>query len=150
VIWQSHPLQLGATPSQVYVDGIPQLSSPHLVPRSASDQQIPLSADYAQEIAEVVSSHGEFKFEPRKRVKNAVFLNVKSVVLREGGGLKEIYSSKDASGLKRGEEDGTRVVMRNGRLDCVGLCAMSVEEELEAEVVDLKGGSIAPGLTSIG
>lgn len=80
-----------------------------------------------------------------------MFLNVKSVVTREGGELKEIYSSlKDESGLKMGEEEGTRVVMRNGRLDCVGECVMSVEEELEAEVVDLKGGSIGPGLTSFG
>ena len=25
VIWDSHPLALGATPRQVYIDGIPQL-----------------------------------------------------------------------------------------------------------------------------
>ena len=28
VIWDSHPLALGATPRQVYIDGIPQLEKP--------------------------------------------------------------------------------------------------------------------------
>jgi hypothetical protein len=145
VIWQSHPLQLGATPAQVFVDGIPQLSNPQLVSRPAADHDVPASADYTKEIADVISSHGNPYLEPARRAKNVVFVNVKNVVLREEGALKEVYS---ASSSLAGE--GTRVVVTEGKVECVGVCALSAEEELGATMVDLKGGSIGPGLTSFG
>ena len=37
VVWQSHPLSIGAAPAQVYIDGIPQIDSPVLRSRSEAD-----------------------------------------------------------------------------------------------------------------
>lgn len=144
VIWQSHPLQLGATPSQVYVDGIPQLKNPHLVARSDHDQELPPSADFAKEIAEVISTHGDPSFEPKSRVEGVVFTNVSSVILRDGGKLKELLGEARSAS----ERETDVVVVSDGVVVCVGSCAASL---LAGKVmVDLKGGSLQPGLTAFG
>lgn len=32
IVYDSHPMALGATPLQVFIDGVPQIPSPHAVP----------------------------------------------------------------------------------------------------------------------
>lgn len=45
VLWDSHPLRLGATPTHVYIDGISQLAEPyHAKPRSPSREVAPVKA----------------------------------------------------------------------------------------------------------
>lgn len=144
VIWNAHPLQLGAVPVQVYIDGIPQLESPHVVPRPASAQVEAPSADYSSERQEVISSHGDPDLAPVARVPSVLFVNVGSVVARQNGELKEIYTSK---GLVGGDEEG-KVVIRDGAIVCVGSCKellAATGETATTPVVDLKGGSITPG-----
>ena len=41
VIWDSHPLALGATPRQVYIDGIPQLENPQELTKLSKFQTLP-------------------------------------------------------------------------------------------------------------
>lgn len=141
VVWNAHPLQLAAVPSQVYVDGIPQLTSPQPVARSASAQVAPGSADYSFERKEVIASHGDPDLRPVKRVQSVVFVNAGSVILRRDGELKELLSTRLSSKGVVGED---KVVVRDGEVVCVGACTDLVADA-STPVVDLAGGSIGPG-----
>ncbi|ORY35088.1 hypothetical protein BCR39DRAFT_516702 [Naematelia encephala] len=135
VIWQSHPLTLGATPAQVYVDGIPQLESPALVPRPAEDQEIPPSADFSQQIkATKESHHGDVDLHPIWIEESLIFTNVSSHIYREDGILLE------------DRYDEGKVVIEDGSVACVGVC----EGYRAAKNVNLMGGSVSPGLTLYG
>jgi imidazolonepropionase-like amidohydrolase len=49
VLWDSHPLNLGATPLQVFIDGIPQLENQPLIPKSSRVQHAPATPNFNQE-----------------------------------------------------------------------------------------------------
>ncbi|KAJ8496327.1 hypothetical protein ONZ45_g12505 [Pleurotus djamor] len=49
VLWDSHPLALGATPIQVFIDGIPQLDNPFNVQKPASFQHSPKVPNFDDE-----------------------------------------------------------------------------------------------------
>lgn len=54
VIWDSHPLNLGATPTQVIIDGIPQFSTQFAVQKSQSFQVAPKVPNFDKETQETV------------------------------------------------------------------------------------------------
>ena len=54
VVWDSHPLALGATPKQVYIDGIPQLKNAYNVEKSRAFQVTPQVPNYDQEAEDAV------------------------------------------------------------------------------------------------
>lgn len=146
VIWQSHPLQLGATPAQVFVDGIPQLESPNLVARSPADQEPPSVPDYSGEIREVIDSRGETELGPTNRTNRVVFVNVRSVVLRDGYTLKEHVSANSEGEIA----PSTNVVVEAGEIICIGADCRSALRDKMTPVIDLEGGSIGPGLIAYG
>ena len=49
VIWDSHPLALGATPIQVIIDGIPQLPARFVVEKPHSFQVVPKVPNFDKE-----------------------------------------------------------------------------------------------------
>lgn len=135
VVWDSFPLSLGATPKQTYIDGIPQILKPHVVAKPAEAQEISPAGSYDDEAAEAVASRGDPDLRPKKSAKNVVFQDVAALYLP---------GRVDATQLgERGD-----VVIRDGRITCVGQCA--VEQGFDFSVIDLKGGSIAPGLVTVG
>ncbi|WRT69881.1 uncharacterized protein IL334_006872 [Kwoniella shivajii] len=135
VIWQSHPLTLGATPAQVYVDGIPQLEAPALVSRPAIDQETPPSADYSQQIkAAKISHHGDVDLNPTWIEQSLTFSNVSSYISRRNGALHEDVF------------DEGRIIVENGAIVCAGDC----EGHMTMREVNLMGGAISPGLTLYG
>ncbi|WVW81144.1 hypothetical protein I302_103135 [Kwoniella bestiolae CBS 10118] len=135
VIWQSHPLAIGATPAQVYVDGIPQLDDPALVVRGPQDQHVPPSANYSQQL-EVArkSHHGDVDLTPISLEQDITFTNVSSYISRVDGLLKEETYTE-------GE-----VVVQDGVIVCAGVCRGYGGEKR----MNLMGGSISPGLTLYG
>ncbi|KAJ7255301.1 carbohydrate esterase family 9 protein [Mycena rebaudengoi] len=58
VVWDSHPLSLGAAPKQVFIDGIAQLENPHTVEKSKSAQRVPATPDFEKEIADANQIRG--------------------------------------------------------------------------------------------
>ncbi|KAF8967351.1 hypothetical protein BDZ97DRAFT_1938242 [Flammula alnicola] len=58
VIWDSHPLTLGATPTQVYVDGIAQLSHPYPLEKPAAFQELPETPNWDKEKNDTVRWEG--------------------------------------------------------------------------------------------
>lgn len=145
VVWDSHPLALGATPKQVFIDGIPQLESPHVVPKPASFQRTPKVPNFDKEAADAVKYEGLPPLAPSKSSPSSViFTDVKSVFMRAGGAVHEVYTAQDA-------ELGA-VIVENGAVTCSGTYASCVTPNLlaHAEIVNAKGGSISPGFTSFG
>ena len=150
VLWDSHPLALGATPQQVWIDGIAQLTAPHLLSKPASFQKVPNTPNFDKEVEETLKHDGLPPLEPTRAKSNTVvFTNVTSIFLREEYSVREAFSADEADAFSAGV-----VIVRDGQLACFGsaasACASSVRPEEDAEFVDIEGGSIAPGLVSTG
>jgi len=151
VIWDSHPLALGATPKQVYIDGIPQIDDPHVHEKPPVFQKAPVTPNFDKEAAQAVKYEGLPPLQPSRRARNVVFVNVKNVWSRmdDGVGIEQTF---DASTLDRSsDKEYTVVVVENGNIKCTGTrLTCRVENLVGYETVDLEGGSLVPGLTSFG
>lgn len=143
-------MALGATPEQVWIDGIPQIAKPYAHTKPAAFQTLPKTPDFEEEAKEALKYEGLPPLEPKRSSANVVvFTNVSSVHLREGQDIREAYVADAADALSAGV-----VVVRNGKVACVsaatGTCVSSVRAEDSAEFVDLEGGAISPGLVTVG
>ncbi|KAG6903047.1 hypothetical protein C0995_007480 [Termitomyces sp. Mi166 len=146
VIWDSHPLALGATPIQVFIDGIPQLQSAHVVRKPKAFQESPKVPNFDKEAAEVIKYEGLPPLAPAKPLPSTtVFTNLSSVYLPRDNSIEMIFSASSVSG------PGAAVV-HDGSVVCLGQQAqcLSILDTSKATFIDLEGGSIAPGLVSFG
>ncbi|KZT52271.1 carbohydrate esterase family 9 protein [Calocera cornea HHB12733] len=156
VVWDSHPLQLGATPLQVYIDGIAQLSyAPEVVVdgglkrialknQPVDELQVrPAAADYEEEAQNTLKYDGDPPLGPKEvREGEVLFTNVLSVWQHDASNeLQEQLFNVEGT-MTSGE-----VLVKNGDIVCTGSCSGLASS---ARVVDLEGGSLAPGLTSYG
>ena len=155
VLWDSHPLALGATPQQVWIDGIPQLATPHTLSKPDAFKSLPKVPNFDDEAKKALEYDGLPPLEPQSSVRcTVIFANVSSVLVRTDSagnvGVKEL-----------GAPDGSRTgkmwaVVQGGRLICADAgsskCVQSAlrQNSWDVHVVDLEGGSIAPGLTTFG
>ena len=152
VIWDSHPLALGATPRQVYIDGIAQLDKPQALIKPSKFQALPKAPNWDKEAQEstkwdgVPPLTGKHKITVGKTIK---FTRVKSIWhYGVEGHVEPIFEDN--------ESEGRSVLVQDGHIVCVGdgtpgsFCENPDNEAEVDEVVDLKGGSLAPGLTSYG
>lgn len=146
VIWDSHPLSLGATPKQVFIDGISQLEHPFSAEKPEGFHKVPKTPNFDKEAAAAIKYEGLPPLIPEKSISGTViFTNVTSMTIRSTEG--RIVSAFET----KGNELGVAVVEK-GKVACAGLdarCA-SLLNAPHAEVVDLKGGAISPGLISFG
>lgn len=159
VVWDSHPLALGATPTQVYIDGIAQFADPHVLVKPRRLQHIPKTPDWDAEAQKAVEFEGQQPLRGRKiafggkhtspQVNGVKFVGVESVWMTDAGGhVRNMLDNADSE-----ENDGVRgtVVVRDGS---VVFCSRDDQYECDErwvqEVVDLHGGSLAPGLTTFG
>jgi imidazolonepropionase-like amidohydrolase len=136
VIWSSHPLSLASTPTQVYIDGIPQLSLPSRYISKGSTSP-PRTPNFDSEKVAAVTHEGVPPLEPRS-VERVLFANVSGLYVRGEG----------SSGVMRISEQAGLVGAEDGRVVCVGECLNFAAGAID--IVDLEGGTITPGLTSFG
>ncbi|KAF8844379.1 composite domain of metallo-dependent hydrolase [Paxillus ammoniavirescens] len=144
VVWDSHPLAIGATPIHVFIDGISQLPSARVALKPSTHQKVPKVPNFDKEAKAVLQYDGLPPLQPSKKVGGRVlFANVTTLFSRDGDDITEM-SFDDTT--RRGV-----VLVENGAIQCVGTeqsCAVPSQHGLE--IVDLKGGSISPGLVSFG
>ncbi|KAH7106018.1 hypothetical protein BKA62DRAFT_348569 [Auriculariales sp. MPI-PUGE-AT-0066] len=129
VIWDSHPLALGATPKQVYIDGISQLDKPTVHEKPEVYQKLPETPDFGDAAQQAVKYDGLPPLAPESDAGLIAFVNVGSV------------SGTSLNG------DSNTVVVDGGRILCAGSCAMSANA---TRTIDLRGGALAHGLVSFG
>ncbi|PPQ72507.1 hypothetical protein CVT24_004823 [Panaeolus cyanescens] len=166
VIWDSHPLALGATPQQVYVDGIPQLGeNPVTLQKGEFFQKFPKVPDFSREAEETIKWDG---IPPLTKDawrayehQTVVLRNVSSVYVRDSSsGPQAIKALFDVRDLSADASSSRTIIVQSGKIVCVegvaslssDMCKPLFSPSLPADVIelDLQGGSIAPGLTSYG
>ncbi|CAK5283111.1 unnamed protein product [Mycena citricolor] len=133
VVWDSHPLALGAAPTQVYVDGIPQLSKPFSVKKPASSQHAPKTPNFDRERADAIKYEGLPPLEPEVRTPESILFRNVSSLLVDG------FASFAAPG---------DVLVKEGVI--VAVSGASALDSRGARIVDLEGGSISPAMVSVG
>ncbi|KAI0329713.1 hypothetical protein GY45DRAFT_1361902 [Cubamyces sp. BRFM 1775] len=147
VLWDSHPLALGATPTQVFIDGIPQLPNAQVAPKPAEHQLAPSTPDFSHEAAAALKYEGLPPLAPKRKESVVVFSNVSSFWRADDsqGDLVDVFSGHDL------DKQGV-VAVERGRVLCAGSHAACASHPTlpDAVVVDLQGGAVQPGLTSYG
>ncbi|KAJ6491356.1 carbohydrate esterase family 9 protein [Mycena vitilis] len=143
VVWDSHPLALGAAPKQVFIDGIAQLEKPYTSVKPTSVQRVPATPNFDKEIADAIKYEGLPPLEPETAKSDVVvFRNVGSIFLKNSvtRGVNQVFTSASADGV---------VVVEQGQIVCSGTCpaALSRSDVLH---FDLEGGSITPALVTYG
>ncbi|KAJ9128028.1 hypothetical protein QFC24_000319 [Naganishia onofrii] len=139
VVWDSMPLQLGARPVQVYIDGIAQLKQPRTIMKPHLQDVPPAGSANGWKTA--LETRGDPPLRSEIEAKNVIFTGVASTYLRTDGQIRELHVQGDSLKEKR-------VVVRDGQITCVGDCA--VEQEKDFDFIDLKGGVITAGLLTYG
>ncbi|KAK0218162.1 hypothetical protein IW262DRAFT_1449299 [Armillaria fumosa] len=146
VVWDSHPLAIGATPKQVYIDGIEQIEKPYSNPKPTALQSVPKTPNFDEEAAETLKHDGLPPLETKQTSSGTVvFVNVSDVYIRDHHTVKRRFSAQQS------KEAGVLVV-EAGKIVCAGIKATCLAENAyhDAVVVDLVGGSVAPGFVSFG
>ncbi|CAE6507915.1 unnamed protein product [Rhizoctonia solani] len=132
IVWDSHPLSLGATPQQVYIDGSPQLDEPFVLSKPHWAQTSPEPPSWDKEAKQTKEADGLPDLQNSQNPDTMVFTNVASFVRDDQQVL---------------QHQGT-VVASRGHILCAGACASYITPD--AKVLDLQGGAIIPGLVASG
>ena len=148
VLWDRHPLQLGATPVAVYVDGVSQLGKAYASGGEAlKTGDAPPSADYSHEFQRVRNESDAIASGRARAFPEPIF-EASAVVLRN---VSRVFQrANDSIHALNLVSDGT-LVYANGRVTCVDayhVCHDQVPPH--ALSVHLHGGTVLPGLTSYG
>ena len=111
VILDSYPLTLGATPTQVYIDG----EFPYVVEKPNSLQHVPRVPNFDFEAAKAVEYEGLPPLLPNESyIGDLLFKNVKNLFLPEadGGRIQDAFTTQ---GIRSGV-----VMVLNGTIACFG------------------------------
>ncbi|KAJ1304895.1 hypothetical protein OPQ81_006029 [Rhizoctonia solani] len=129
VIWDSHPLTLGATPQQLYIDGIAQLTDPVVVTKPSTFQRVPATPDWGNAPDEAIKHDGLPPLKSgsgKDSAQTVVFTRVKDIWSNASGELQ--LQSLPAESV---------VVVSGGRITCTGPAARCSTSLAHAKV-DLK------------
>ena len=150
VLWDSHPLALGATPTQVIIDGILQFPHAHAAPKPEAHQHAPTPPKWDVETTRTLEYDGLPPLEPKFRPHMVAFTNVSQFWTRDDvrGTVVDQFAAPQALD---GETSGV-VVASQGQVVCAGPVAScsSYMWSAETTVVDLAGGAVQPGLVNYG
>ncbi|WFD19702.1 hypothetical protein MCAP1_001938 [Malassezia caprae] len=148
VLWDRHPLHLGATPTAVFVDGRPEFDVLHPsgpAPSGSKPQQAPSVAQFQDEIARVLNASDAIADQRAlafptalQRVPDMVLHNISRAYLREEGRIRE----QNGTGLV--------LVFAQGQVRCVGDESCLASAPAHAHHKHVQGGVVLPGLVSYG
>lgn len=130
----------------MFIDGIPQLETPHGLVKPEQYQSYPKVPNFDKEAKEAVKYEGLPPLKTAKSSKDAIFINVRSLYVRR-------HKSGEVVLRKIGDGVNGVVLVRDGKVACAGSnsqCGVMRTELVGVPIVDLEGGSIAPGLLSYG
>ena len=133
-------MALGATPKQVWIDGIAQIENPYVLEKPITFQSLPTTPDFDKQAKAAIEYQGLPPLTPSQaKADTIVFTNVSSVYERSWPTIREVFSTRDG-------EPGV-VVVRKGEIACFGsrhACLASIGSlGQEFESFDLQGGSIS-------
>ncbi|KAI1798834.1 hypothetical protein F4811DRAFT_153903 [Daldinia bambusicola] len=136
VIWNRHPLQVGATPLEVYIDGKSVVR--------ASDSLWKASETSISDLRKAPTSR------PSDTPKSACVPGQSDIVIR---GLGTSFIGAEGLRNESPETGNITAVVRAGRVVCVGgnKCDTVARQAIEEQVplIDVRDGYILPGLTIV-
>jgi len=148
VLWDSHPLTLGATPQQVFIDGIAQIARPHTTSKSPSALKAPKTPNFENETKAAVEYEGLPPLWPEESTPHAIlFTNLTSVWVRKGNKVHSVLD--DLTSLTDRADRGV-VGVKAGNIICVTAKECEQFKPLVDRIIDLDGGAIQPGLVTYG
>lgn len=148
VLWDRHPLHLGATPTAVFVDGRSEFDVLHPSgppPDGIKPQQAPPMAQFRDEIVRVrnasdaIADQRALAFPtPLRRIPDVVLHNLSRVYIRDEGRIRQ--------------HNGTDLVLvfSQGKVRCIGDKACLASAPAHAHHKNAQGGVVLPGLVSYG
>ncbi|KAI0743926.1 hypothetical protein C8Q80DRAFT_1184079 [Daedaleopsis nitida] len=150
VLWDSHPLALGATPTQVIIDGILQFPHAHVAPKPSAHQHAPPAPNFDKEAAQALEYDGLPPLEPKNYNSLVVFTNVSHFWTRAPTENAVVDMFTGDPGARAKEQ--SVVIVNEGQVMCSGAATtcMSFLTSPDAMVIDLQGGAFQPGLVSYG
>lgn len=127
VVWDSDPLEVGATPVQVWIDGTAQYEHPIVLNKTVP--KLIISEESTSTIAE----------EP---------VDMNSVVFT---GITNVLGDVEIQGGRKDAKSYSAVI-RNGKVTCVGVCAEEVRMASTSKipVIELKDGHFTGSFTAFG
>ncbi|KAJ8523536.1 hypothetical protein ONZ45_g113 [Pleurotus djamor] len=148
VLWDAHPLQLGATPVNVWIDGVPQFKDKVSSGLEKGEEwnEYPKPPIWSNEMEETLRWDGLPPLYPKKLTKKISFGNVKEVWTRSRRGDIEV---KYPSGFPD-DDEVANVVIDNGKITCIGSSLACLGSRGASADIDLKGGSISPSFLTFG
>ena len=148
MLWDSHPLTLGATPKQVFIDGIAQFDRTYSVIKPTSTLEAPKTPDFDQEADAAVKYEGLPPLEHEElTLQTILFTNLTNAWIRKGNKVHAVFEDLSSS---TDREEQRVVGVRGGGIICVTAKECERFESLAGRVVDLEGGAIQPGLVTYG
>jgi len=136
VVWDSHPLSVGATPSQVYIDGRATLD-PIKVAESASKTSL--------EVVENLSkSRMRISLEPA--VKEAMCHRLQNGRTAINGITKSYLKANELNTM---QSETLTMVLDSGKVICLDSEKNCVSHSSGAQIVTLQDGHVLPGLTAL-
>lgn len=119
-LWDSDPLSVGATPVQVWIDGTAQFDDP--VSLKKPDAK-PIDQEQALEPSTAATGH-----------ENVIFTGITQMLL---SGMEDTNT-----------EDLANVVVKDGKIDCIGSCKDIIGSLSSAKTISLRDGHFAPPATA--
>ena len=123
VVWDSDPLSVGASPVQVWIDGIAQFNDPVQLDKPVSAPIVP--DESLSQIPENPAS-----------LKDVVFTGVSRMLLS----------------WRASAEGSLSVIIKDGKISCIGRCESELQAASESgvKVINLKNGYVTNGFTAFG
>jgi imidazolonepropionase-like amidohydrolase len=124
VLWDEHPLRLGATPVQVWIDGLSNLESSR--------------SELAKPMLDALRAPKQRKFDPSARWKENCKIGARNLVVR---GISKSFLEDF-----RVQEGNNTLILEEGRIICIGKCSAE-EKRLTKKgvsIMSLKDGYIVP------
>ncbi|KAF7301819.1 Carbohydrate esterase family 9 protein [Mycena indigotica] len=147
VLWDSNPLQLGATPIKVWIDGQLQIPLPRRSGEKGGQVQIgvgkdgrgwsefPDVPDWQKERSRAIEWEGLPPLANLNKARRVIFDDVRTV---------------HHNGFIHTSDVGFHVVAVDGRIDCIGNAITCSFDASSDQHVNLDGGVIVPGMMTFG
>lgn len=142
---------MGATPKQVYIDGIPQLKSPFIIEKPKKLQEAPRVPNFDKEAKEAIEYEGlpPLLTEKNRLTGDVLFTNVNSMYIPDGWRVSHLQLSYD---VVDGQVLPPSVLVQKGQVTCTGQCTREdvMARTQNVTIIDLEGGALSTGLVSFG
>ena len=152
VVWNYHPLSIGATPVQVFVDGVPQLDQEKV--------EESMGTTFTSNRVETTQDIPQMRFEPEDVVREQTCAGASSsgqsfIIRGVQKAFARNYPHLMEAPMAASAEEPLEVIINNGDVTCIGSasdCAVHsdvIRAAGQPVEITLKNGHLTPGFTGM-